>query len=131
MKKILFIEDDPVARTVYQRFLQSHGFAVEVATDGEQGLAKLTTVQPDAVVLDVMMPKLNGITVLQVMRVQEAFRSVPVIVLTNAAVPAFIEQARAAGADHVFDKSKDSPVAVVAVLQRLLDSAQEPEQAAG
>ncbi len=131
MKRILLIEDDPVARTVYQRFLQSHGFAVEVAVDGEQGLAKLGAVQPDAVVVDVIMPKLNGIIVLQAMRVQDAFRSVPVIVLTNAAVPAFIEQAREAGADHVFDKSKDSPIAVVALLQRLLDPAQEPQQAAG
>ena len=127
MKKILLIEDDPVVRTVYQRFLQSHGFTVEVAVDGEEGLAKLATARPDAVLLDVMMPKLNGIAVLQVMRVQETFRSVPVIVLTNAAIPVFIEQAREAGADHVFDKSKDSPVAVLGMLQRLLDAAQEPQ----
>jgi CheY-like chemotaxis protein len=128
MKKILLIEDDLVVRTVYRRFLQWHGFKVETAVDGEEGLAKLSAFQPDAVLLDVMMPKLDGITVLQVMRVQEAFQSLPVIVLTNAAIPAFIELACEAGADHVFDKSKDSPVAVVGMLKRLLDSTWEPQQ---
>jgi two-component system chemotaxis response regulator CheY len=130
MKKILLIEDDPVARSVYQRFLQSHGFSVEVALNGDEGLDKLASVQPDAVVVDVMMPKLNGITVIEVMRVQEAFRSVPVVVLTNAAIPAFIEQARAAGAEHIFDKSHDSPLAVAALLHQLLDRAPRPKAVA-
>jgi CheY-like chemotaxis protein len=131
MKKILLIEDDLVMRTVYQRFLRSHGFEVEVAVDGEDGLAKLARVQPDAVVVDVMMPKLNGIAVVQAIRAQEALRTLPVMVVTNAAVPAFVEQARAAGADHVCDKSKDSPVAVVALLQKLLNVSPEPSQAVG
>ena len=131
MKKILLIEDDLVMRTVYQRFLSTNGFEVVVAVDGEDGLAKLAHLQPDAVVVDVMMPKLNGIAVLQAIRAQEAFRALPVMVVTYAAVPAFVEQARAAGANHVCDKSKDSPVAVVALLQKLLKVAPEPEQAVG
>ena len=131
MKRILLIEDDLVMRTVYQRFLRSNGFEVEVAVDGEDGLSKLARAQPDAVVVDVMMPKLNGIAVVQAIRAQEALRALPVMVVTNAAVPAFVEQARAAGANHVCDKSKDSPVAVVALLQKLLNVSQEPEQAVG
>lgn len=66
------------------------------------------------------MPRLNGISVIQIMRVQDAFRSLPVVVLTNAAIPEFVEEARATGADRVFDKSADSPVAVVGMLRRLL-----------
>ncbi len=125
------IEDDPVVRAMYERFLLAQGFAVEFAVNGEEGLAKLAGVRPDAVVVDVMLPKVNGIVVLQAMRVQEAFQTVPVVVLTNAAIPAFIEQARAAGADHVFDKSKDSPVAVVGLLQRMLMTGREPQPVAG
>lgn len=131
MKTILMIEDDPVVRAMYERFLLAQGFAVEFAVNGEEGLAKLAGVRPDAVVVDVMLPKVNGIVVLQAMRVQEAFQTVPVVVLTNAAIPAFIEQARAAGADHVFDKSKDSPVAVVGLLQRMLMTGREPQPVAG
>ena len=131
MKTILFIEDDPVVRAVYQRFLQSHGFTVELAVDGEEGMAKLATVQPDAVIVDVMMPKRNGIALVQGIRAQGAFCRTPVVVLTNAAIPTFIEQAKAAGANHVFDKSKDWPIAVVGLLQKLLAASSEPQQAAG
>jgi CheY-like chemotaxis protein len=131
MKTILLIEDDLVMRTVYQRFLQSHGFAVELAVDGDEGMAKLAEVQPDAVIVDVMMPKRNGIAVVQHIRAQEGLNKMPVVVLTNAAIPAFIEQARTAGADHVFDKSKDWPIAVVGLLEKLLAAAPQPQQAAG
>lgn len=124
MKKILLIEDDAVVRTVYQRFLASQGFAVEMACDGEEGIAKLPEVQPDAVIADVMMPKMNGIAVTKWMRANPAFCHTPVVVLTNATIPIFVEQARAAGADHVFDKAKDSPLAVSGVLQRLLMQSQ-------
>jgi chemosensory pili system protein ChpA (sensor histidine kinase/response regulator) len=120
--KILVIEDDQVVGIVYQRFLQSHGFEVEVATDGLKGLERVAEFLPDAVLLDLMMPKLGGIDVLKNLRADEAFRELPVVVMTNACVPAFVEQARQAGANYVFDKSKDSPVAILGALQTLLDA---------
>lgn len=122
MKTILLIEDDQVVRTVYQRFLQSHGFAVELAVNGEEGLAKMARCTPDAVVLDVMMPKVDGISVIYAIRVQENLHKLPVLVLTNAAIPTFIEQALQAGANYVFDKGKDSPLAVVQMIQTLIQS---------
>jgi CheY-like chemotaxis protein len=121
MKKILVIEDDPIVGTVYRRFLESHGFAVEVATDGAKGLEQLPAYQPDAVILDLMLPKVGGIAVLMTLRAQEAYRDLPIVVLTNASVPAFIEQAMQAGANHVFDKAKDTPTAILGGLQRLLE----------
>lgn len=120
MKKILVIEDDPIVGTVYRRFLESHGFAVEVATDGAKGLEQLQTCQPDALILDLMLPKVSGISVLMTVRAQEAYRDLPILVLTNASVPAFVQQAVQAGANHVFDKAKDTPAAILAALQRLL-----------
>jgi len=128
MKRILLIEDDPVVRSVYQRYLQSNGFSVEVAINGEEGLVKLTTVQPDAVIVDVMMPKLGGVAVIRSLRAQDTFCSIPVVVLTNAVIPAFVEEARAAGANHVFDKARHSPPAVGALLHRLLNTVPEPQQ---
>src|SRR5262245_51060208 len=106
MKKILVIEDDPVMAHVCQRLLAKHEFAVEVASDGAKGLERLNEYKPDLVLLDVMMPKTNGIEVLTRLRAQEAFRNLPVIVLTNACVPSLVEQAQKAGATHVLDKSK-------------------------
>ena len=104
MKKVLVIEDDPIVGTVYRRFLESYGFAVEVATDGAKGLEQLHACRPDAVILDLMLPKVNGISVLMTLRAQEEYRDLPIMVLTNASVPAFVEQAVQAGANHVFDR---------------------------
>lgn len=121
MKKILIVEDDPVAGTVYRRFLEGNGFVVTVATDGAQGLERLVELEPDAVVLDLMLPKIAGIDVLKAIRADERFRELPVIVMTNACVPAFIMQAVQAGANQVMDKSKDTPTEVLGMLQNLLE----------
>jgi CheY-like chemotaxis protein len=63
-----------------------------------------------------MMPKVNGIEFLKKLREQEAFRELPVVVLTNACVPAFVDQAKKAGANYVMDKSKATPVTVAELL---------------
>ncbi len=120
MKKILVIEDDSVVASVYQRFLQNQGFMTELARDGVAGLERLTVFQPDAVLLDMMLPKMGGADVLKRIRVQAQFHELPVIVLTNAAIPAFVDQATQAGANHVLDKAKASPGNILALLQTLL-----------
>lgn len=121
MKKILVIEDDPIMGVVCQRLLGREGFTIELASDGIKGLEALKTFQPDAVLLDMMMPRKNGVEVLKDIRAQEAYHNLPVIVLTNACVPALIEQASKAGATHILDKSKFNPVAITELLRGLLD----------
>ena len=119
-KKILIIEDDPVIGRVCERLLAKHGFIVELACDGVSGLDRLNTFQPDLILLDLMMPKVNGVEVLKRLRAQEAFRDLPVIVLTNACVPMLVSQAAEAGANHILDKSKLNPIALTELLRGLL-----------
>ena len=114
------IEDDPVVAVVYQRFLTAHGFETEVARDGAAGLQCLLTYQPDAVLLDLMMPKVNGLGVLASIRSDPSLADVPVVVMTAAAVPSLVKMAKDAGAHRVFDKSNDKPLAVVNYLHDLL-----------
>lgn len=123
MKKILVIEDDPIMAHICQRLLAKHEFEVEVANDGAKGLERVNEYKPDLVLLDLMMPKANGVEVLTRLRAQEAFRDLPVIVLTNACVPTLIEQAKNAGATRILDKSKFNPVAITELLRGLLDVA--------
>jgi CheY-like chemotaxis protein len=123
VKKILIIEDDPVTRTIYDHFLKTHGYATVTAKDGTEGLEQLAAISPDAIVLDLMMPKLSGVEVLKRLRVQDAYRNLPVIVLSNACVPTLVEQAVQAGANHVIDKSKNTPAAVVALLESMFAAA--------
>ena len=120
MKKVLMIEDDPVVALVYERFLIAHGFAVTVVRDGAAGLELLATSPPDAVLLDLMMPKVNGLNVLRAIRANPALAELPVLVMTAAAIPTFVEQARTAGANRVFDKANDKPLAVLGMLHDLL-----------
>lgn len=126
MKKILIIEDDPIAGTGYRNFLQVHGFQIEVARDGVAGLARVREYEPDAVLLDLMMPKMNGLAVLQAIRAQETCRHLPVLVMTAAAVPTLVEQALQAGANRVFDKANDKPLAVVGMFHDLLQTTSDP-----
>jgi CheY-like chemotaxis protein len=125
MKKVLIIEDDPIMRHICQRLLGEHGFTVELATDGSNGLERLSAFQPDVVFLDLMMPKTSGIEVLKKLRAQEQFRNLPVIVFTNACVPIMVEQATKAGATHVLDKSKFNPVAIMELLRSAIDSGRD------
>ena len=81
-KKILLIDDDPVLIKIVQPYLESHGFTVFVANDGEQGIAKLKAEKVDLIILDVQMPKMNGYTFIFEMKKNEHTQGVPIIVLT-------------------------------------------------
>ena len=120
MKKVLIIEDDQIVGTVYERFLRAHGFEVEIARDGAAGLEQIPVFQPDAVLLDLMMPKMGGLEVLRRIRLEDAWRELPVIVMTAANLPAFTEQAAAIGATRIFDKANHKPLAVTELLHDLL-----------
>lgn len=83
MAKILLIEDDPLMIRMYQRKLLKDKYEVQSAVDGEEGLLKIRSFKPDLVLLDVMMPKLNGLQVLERMKADPAIAHIPVIILTN------------------------------------------------
>ena len=114
------IEDDPVVAVVYQRFLTAHGFQADIARDGVAGLEKLSKYRPDAVLLDLMMPRVNGLAVLASIRSDPSLAGLPVVVMTAAAVPLMVKMAIEGGANRVFDKSNDKPLAVVNYLHDLL-----------
>jgi len=122
MKRVIIIEDDPIAALGYQRLLRAHNFEVDIARDGVAGLERLGQVGADAILLDMMLPKLNGLEVLRAIRAHEACCHLPILVLTAAAVPTVVEQALQAGANCVFDKSNDNALAVVGVLHDILQT---------
>lgn len=83
MAKILLVEDDPLMVRMYQRKLLNDGYEVEVALDGEEGLVKVRSFRPDLMLLDIMMPKLNGLQVLERIKSDPTIARTPVIILTN------------------------------------------------
>ena len=79
LTRVLVVDDEPMVREVLQRYLELEGFEVAVAEDGEAALASFTESRPDLVVLDLMLPRIDGLEVLRRMRVDA---STPVIMLT-------------------------------------------------
>ncbi|HEY8108640.1 MAG TPA: response regulator [Patescibacteria group bacterium] len=80
---ILLIEDDPMLTELYQTKLELETFRVTMATDGKEGLALARRLKPDLILLDIMLPELNGFEVLKKLGEQAATKRIPVIVLTN------------------------------------------------
>jgi DNA-binding response OmpR family regulator len=80
---ILLIEDDPMLTELYKSKLELEEFKVSVAEDGKRGLEAAKSVKPDLILLDIMLPEMNGFEVLKQLGQDAATKSVPVIVLTN------------------------------------------------
>lgn len=81
-KKILIIDDDPDIIKIVKFRLQYEGYEVFEAHEGAQGLEKVRSVHPDLVLLDLIMPKMTGYEVLQALKLDEALKDIPVLVLT-------------------------------------------------
>jgi PAS domain S-box-containing protein len=79
---VLVIDDDAAVRELMARYLTKHGFRVETAVDGQQGLELARSLRPDAITLDVLMPTLNGWSVLSQLKADPALAEIPVVVLT-------------------------------------------------
>ena len=109
MKKILIIEDDPIVAHIYRTRLEKEGYQLEVAQDGQTGFYRIHEFRPDAVLLDLMLPKMNGVDILKKIRAQGQFCKTPIIVFTNAYVPNMIHESFGAGATQVFNKATVTP----------------------
>lgn len=110
MKRIVIIEDHPVLVSIYRNKFIAEGFQVEIASDGESGLELINRIMPDLVVLDLAMPKVNGIEVLKRLRANPLFKALPIVVFSDSA---WKQQAWKEGATVVLSKSRHSPSEVV------------------
>ena len=84
-KKILIVEDEPDLLGILADKFTKEGFKVTTARDGEEGLTAVASDKPDVILLDIIMPRLDGMSMLKKMRVEPANKDIPVIILTNLA----------------------------------------------
>jgi DNA-binding response OmpR family regulator len=115
-KKILFVEDDDALAGVYVVRLQAEGFDVKRVSNGEEALAAATEYKPDLVLLDVMMPKVSGFDVLDIMRNTPETANLKVIMLTALSQEADRKRAEELGADDYLVKSQ---VVITDVIARI------------
>jgi len=115
-KRILFVEDDDALAAVYMTRLQAEGFDVERVANGEDALASATRFKPDLVLLDVMMPKISGFDVLDILRNTPETANLKVIMLTALSQESDKERARSLGVDDYLVKSQ---VVITDVIDRI------------
>ena len=120
MAKVLLVEDEELLRKIYRKKLELGNFEVEIATDGEEGLAKAREFKPDLILLDIVMPKLNGIGVLKKIKADPVINWIPVVMLTNTASGAAIQECLQAGALGFIIKSDGTPSKLLQEVKRFL-----------
>jgi CheY-like chemotaxis protein len=104
-KRILIVEDDAIVAKVYQRRLTKSGFRVSVANDGGEGFFSIIKDRPDAVLLDLMLPQMDGLEILRKTRAQKQFERTPIIVFSNAFMNGMLQEAAECGATMTVNKS--------------------------
>ena len=120
MKRIIVIEDNVMAASLYQAALSRDGYGVEVASDGEAGLAAIARSRPDLVLLDLMLPKVDGSEVLRRIRATPDLAKLPVIITSNAYTAPRLEELRRAGATQIMNKASLSPKELTRVVRETL-----------
>ena len=120
MSKVLIIEDDPLMSRMYQKIFTFEKYEVVMAGDGQQGLDLARSEKPTLILLDVMMPKMNGFQVLEKLKEDPDTKKIPVVMLTNLAGEQDAETALAKGAVKYIVKSEYEPKQVADMVKEIL-----------
>ena len=120
MAKILIVEDDPLMSRLYEKVFKFEGYEVYVAGNGVEGLEKVRSIKPTIVILDIMMPEMNGLEVLDKMKLDPEIKKIPVVVLTNLAGSQDAEAALTKGAVKYIVKSEYEPKAIANMIKEIL-----------
>lgn len=125
-KKILLVEDDEALAAVYQSRLELEGFETREVNNGEKALAAAIEFKPDLILLDVMMPKISGFDVLDILRNTPETANIRVVMLTALSQPKDKEKAESLGVDDYLVKSQ---VVIGDVVERIRHHLDMPAQA--
>jgi len=120
VKTILIVEDDPLMSRMYQKIFTFEKYNVAMAGDGVEGLEKARQIKPIIILLDIMMPKMNGLQVLDKLKADPEMKSIPVIMLTNLAGEKDAENALMKGAVKYIVKSEYEPKKIVEMVQEII-----------
>ncbi len=119
-KKILIVEDEKDIRELYTEVLKDSGFDVTEAPDGEIGLKEATSGKHDVVLLDIMLPKMDGLQILREIKKDPKLAGLKVLLLTNLSTDNVIKEGFALGADSYVIKSEMTPDQVIDEVNKAL-----------
>lgn len=118
LNNLLIVEDDPFLLSVLAEKLKESGFAIEAAADGEEGLAKIKAGNFDLILLDMVLPKIDGFKILETIKNDEQLKKHPVIVISNLYDKKSIDKAVLMGAKDYIIKAYNTPEDIVAKVKK-------------
>ncbi len=118
--KILLIEDDPFLLGMYSRKFEAEGFKVIMANSGDDGIKAAKKEKPDIILLDILIPSVNGFEVLKHLKNELETKYIPVIILTNLSQREEIEQGLSLGAEEYLIKAHCIPSEIVEKVKEVL-----------
>jgi len=121
MKKILLVEDDPFLIDIYTTKLKDSGFAIQVAADGEEAINKIKEEKPDLIVLDIVLPHVDGWEILNQIKADEKLKKIKVILLSNLGQKEEVEKGLKLGATKYLIKAHYTPGQVVEEIKKVFN----------
>lgn len=118
--RVLIVDDEEPIAKMYSESLKAAGIEPLVAGNGEEALKIAPTEQPDVILLDIIMPKLNGLDALAILKRKDETKKIPVIILTNLPAECSEEKAKALGADGYLVKAETEPDEIIAAIKNLV-----------
>ncbi len=115
MKHVLVIEDNEINQELIKRRLEKRGFKVDIASDGESGLKLVQEIMPDLILLDISLPRMDGLEVVKTLKANPQLSRIPVIALTAHAMEGDRQKALQAG----FDEYESKPVKIDQLLTKM------------
>ena len=121
-KSIMIVEDDSFVVDIYRKKLQEEGFSISESPDGKDAWEKLQdkNARPDLLLLDIIMPQMNGLDLLKKIKADEELKKIPVILLTNMSQKEDIDMGLGLGANDYLIKSHFTPGEVLSKIKGIL-----------
>ena len=120
-KKILIIEDEEIMFSLLEKRLKGEGYDIQIARDGQAGLAMMRQEKPDLVLLDIIMPKMNGFDVLEAMRADSSLKDVSAIIISNSGQSVELDRAKELGVKDWLIKTEFDIQEVLAKVKKQLN----------
>ncbi len=120
MKKILWVEDDAFLSSIIEKKVSLEKFSLDIARDGSSALQMLETVKPDIIILDIMLPGMDGFEILKKIRENVENQKIPVLFLSNLGAPGDIEKGMALGATKYMVKAMFTLDQIIEEVEKML-----------
>ncbi len=121
MSKILIIEDDPFLADIYATKFGQEGFDIGMAADGESGFKKIEEERPDIILLDIVLPKMDGLEVLRRTKESPELKDIPIVLLTNLGQEEEVKRGLSLGAAQYLIKAHHAPGEVANIIKQILE----------